>query len=518
MIKLGNQLCSMKNIITIFITLFSFSAYSQNTPAYYFTDSLRIQKLKSTQQIVDRIYKEYAREKNFPGFTYAVIADGKMLYSGNMGFTDINKKLPVNNSSAFRIASMTKSFTTLAILKLRDEGKLRLDDPAFLYIPEMKNIKYLTNDAPAITVRDLMTHSAGFPEDNPWGDRQLAVSNDKLIDVVKTVSFSNIPGISYEYSNLGFALLGYIINQVTGKPYDEYINENILNPLGMHNTYWEYKNVLPDKLALGYRWINNQWKEVELLHHGAYGAMGGLITTIEDFSKYAALHLSAWPPSNENESTVLKKSSLREMHQPWRFNNMNLNFKYPNGRTCPLAIAYGYGLGWSKDCEGRVRVGHSGGLPGFGSYWAMLPEYGIAVVSFANVTYAPNTFINLKVLDSIITMSDLKPRRLAPSDILLKRKNELLALLPNWKNAKESGIFAVNFFDDYIMDSLIKESEILYKKAGKILRVGEIKPENQLRGSFVLEGEITDLEIYFTLSPEYPPLLQEYSIREKKKK
>ncbi|MDQ3550462.1 MAG: beta-lactamase family protein, partial [Bacteroidota bacterium] len=154
----------MKIIITIFIILFFLTAHSQNNLAYYFTDSLRIQKLKGTQQVVDRIYKEYAQEKNFPGFTYAVIADGRMLYSGNMGYTDVNKKIQVNNSSAFRIASMTKSFTSLAILKLRDEGKLKLDDPASDYIPEMKDIRYLTDDAPVITVRDLMTHSAGFPE------------------------------------------------------------------------------------------------------------------------------------------------------------------------------------------------------------------------------------------------------------------------------------------------------------------------------------------------------------------
>ncbi len=226
----------MKIIITIFIILFFLTAHSQNNLAYYFTDSLRIQKLKGTQQVVDRIYKEYAQEKNFPGFTYAVIADGRMLYSGNMGYTDVNKKIQVNNSSAFRIASMTKSFTSLAILKLRDEGKLKLDDPASDYIPEMKDIRYLTDDAPVITVRDLMTHSAGFPEDNPWGDRQLAVSDNELLDVVKKVSFSNVPGISYEYSNLGFSLLGYIIKQVSGKTYDAYINETILKPLGMHNT------------------------------------------------------------------------------------------------------------------------------------------------------------------------------------------------------------------------------------------------------------------------------------------
>lgn len=197
---------------------------------------------------------------------------------------------------------------------------------------------------------------------------------------------------------------------------------------------------------------------------------------------------------------------------------MNLNFKYPDGRTCPLAIAYGYGLGWSKDCEGRIRVGHSGGLPGFGSYWGMLPDYGIAVVSFANLTYAPNTFINLKVLDTLITLADLKPRQLAPSNILVKRKDELLKFLPSWNGAEESGIFAENFFKDYSIDSLRKDANKLFTKAGKIVRVAKLKADNQLRGSFVLEGEKSNLQVYFTLTPENPPLIQEYNMREIPKK
>jgi CubicO group peptidase (beta-lactamase class C family) len=109
---------------------------------------------------------------------------------------------------------MSKSFTAMAILKLRDEGKLNLDDPAYKYIPELKNLHYPTADAPHITIRHLLSHSAGFPEDNPWGDRQLADNDKDLMAFIgKQISFSNPPGIAYEYSNLGFALLGKIIHQ-----------------------------------------------------------------------------------------------------------------------------------------------------------------------------------------------------------------------------------------------------------------------------------------------------------------
>ncbi len=505
----------------LYIFLFATTQNIQTTTSYqppHFTDANRIEKIKATLPVIDRIYKEYAEKNHFPGFVYGIVADGKLIHTGTYGHTDISKKIAVTTQSDFRIASMTKSITALAILKLRDAGKLKLDDPVYLYIPEMKNQSYATKDAPVITIRNLLTHSAGFPEDNPWGDRQLADTDHELIDLIKNgISFSNAAGIAYEYSNLGFAMLGYIIKKVSGKPFDQYINENILKPLGMNNTYWEYTKIPLQQLAHGYRWINGQWQEEELLHHGSHASMGGLITTMEDFAKYVALHLSAWPPRNDAENSIAKRSSLREMHHPWRFNTLNTQYRYPGGRPCALAVAYGYGLGWSRDCEGRIRVGHSGGLPGFGSYWGMLPDYGIAVISFANVTYAPTTFINIQVLDTILALTKLQPRQLPASKILNQRKNELVALLPDWKNAEQSKIFAENFFPDYTIDSLRKEATHLFAKAGKIVRIHDMVAENQLRGSFIMEGEKANIEFFFTLTPENPPLIQEYHIREIKK-
>ncbi len=379
--------------------LLSFASSSQlNYKAPFFADDNRIEKIRATQAVIDKLYKEHAAKNHFPGFVYGVVADGQLIYTGEMGYTDIEKKTPATVSSAFRIASMSKSFTALAIVKLRDEGKLKLDDPASKYIPEMSKIKYLTSDAPEITVRHLLTHAAGFPEDNPWGDRQLADSDKELTDLIQQVSFSNAPGIAYEYSNLGFALLGKIITNVSGKPYQDYITETIFKPLGMNSTYWEYTKVPSHKLAHGYRWTNNDWTEEALLHDGSFGAMGGLITTIEDFNRYMQLHLAAWPARSEKENAVVKRSSLREMQAPSNFNSLATQFKYASGRTCATASAYAYGLRWAIDCENKVFVGHSGGLPGFGSNWNILPDYGIGVVCFANVTYAPTAGFNLSIL------------------------------------------------------------------------------------------------------------------------
>src|SRR6202023_1605842 len=101
--------------------------------------------------IIDSIYKQYAEKNHFPGYAFGIMVDGQLIYTGSGGYTDIKKHTPVTPQSLFRIASMTKSFTAMAILKLRDEGKLKLDDPVYLYIPEIKNQK-LTHDPPVITI------------------------------------------------------------------------------------------------------------------------------------------------------------------------------------------------------------------------------------------------------------------------------------------------------------------------------------------------------------------------------
>jgi CubicO group peptidase (beta-lactamase class C family) len=510
----------MKKIISLIFAsigffacaLHSFGQRKQNYQPPSFVDADRLQKIEATKSLVEKIYKEFAEKNHFPGYAFAIVADGKLIYSGSGGYANISQKIPATEQSMFRIASMSKSFTAMAILKLRDEGKLKLDDPLYIYIPEIKN-QQLTADAPPITIRNLLSHSAGYPEDNPWGDRQLAKSEEDLINLYKKgVSFSNDPGLYYEYSNLGFATLGYIIHKVSGTPYEKYIAENIWQPLGIKAS-WEYSTVAENDLAHGYRWLNETWKEETPLHDGIYGAMGGMITSVESFSKYVAYHLSAWPPRNDIDDGPLKRSSVREMHQPWRFNSVIPDYKFPNGKACPIAIGYGYGLGITKDCEGRMMVAHSGGLPGFGSNWRILPDYSIGVILFANVTYASTGSINLQVLDTIVRMAKLQPRRLPPSLILTQRRDEIVSLLPDFSAAKTSGIFAENFFLDYFTDSLKKEANLIFDTAGKIIKVADVVPENQLRGYFLIECDKGKVQINFTLTPETPSLIQEYHIR-----
>jgi hypothetical protein len=245
--------------------------------------------------------------------------------------------------------------------------------------------------------------------------------------------------------------------------------------------------------------------------------MGGMLTSTDDFSKYVMLHLSAWPPRNDIETGPVRRSSIREMQLPCAGITINKNYKYPSGRGCPVVTAYAYGLRWIKDCAGRTMISHGGGLPGFGSNWIILPDYNIGIFSFSNLTYAPTLSINHLVLDTLITLANLQPRRLPVSAMLDQRKNELIHILPEWKIPDGTHIFADNFFLDYYPESLKSESERIFKNAGKITNIQELIPENNLRGSFIIEGEKSDIEISFTLTPENPPLIQEYHIKERRK-
>jgi len=229
------------------------------------------------------------------------------------------------------------------------------------------------------------------------------------------------------------------------------------------------------------------------------------------------MHLSAWPPRNDQEINPVKRSSLREMQFPWNIIKFNPQYRYPGGRLCPTVSAYAYGLRWVKDCEGRKLIGHSGGLPGFGSNWEILPDYDIGIISFSNLTYAPAFYINMQVLDTLMILAKLEPKQLSVSTIIDQRKDELINLLPEWENPLTTHIFAGNFFLDYFPDSLHNEAVRLFMNAGDIIKIHELIPENNLRGSFIMEGKNSDIKISFTLTPEKPPLIQEYNIREMKK-
>jgi CubicO group peptidase (beta-lactamase class C family) len=465
----------------------------------------RAAQIRSLAPRLHELFETYAREKNIPGIAYGIVVDGQLVVDSALGVIDREQGIATTTTSAFRIASMTKSFTAMGIMKLVEEGKLSLHDPAADHIPEMAGIPYPTSDSPPITVEHLLTMTAGFPEDNPWGDRQL----DESVEMLKTLmregpAFSNPPGHTFEYSNTGYALLGLIISNVSGLPYQEYITREILQPLGMQETYWEFEEVPEGRLALGY--APDSLTLAPMLHDGSFGAMGGLITTIEDFSKYVSFHLSAWPPRSDPESGPVKRSSLRKMHQP-QYARLAAAAKDWNNEPCPVVGGYGYGLGISENCHGTRQVSHGGALPGFGSNYIFYPDLGIGLMAFCNVTYtSPWPYREIEKL--LFGELDLKPRKTGVSEILKTRQAQAVKWILEGDASLADEIMAENFFPDEDRERRMARIRPLLDGAGPILGMGEVEPRNQLRGGFDLYGTRDTLRVFFTLSPEPDPKIQ----------
>ena len=484
--------------------------YSETYKPPDFQSLERTEKILKALTEVRSLFEDCAGQNHIPGIAYGIVVDDTLVAPGGIGSINLSTKLPVTDQSLFRIASMTKSFTALAILKLRDEGKLMLHHSASKYVPELTDLVYLTEDARPVTIFNLLTMTAGFPEDNPWGDRYLDMTDESFMSLLaQGISFSSVPSQQYEYSNLGYGILGNIITRVSGMPFQEFITEKILEPLGMQNTYWEYANVPENLLALGYRWEDDQWKEEPMLHDGAFGAMGGLITSIEDFSKYVSFHLSAWPPRNGSETGPVSRSSVREMQ---RLNNpriFNDSSRFEN-LTIPAIRGYGYGLAVMKDSEGIVEIGHNGGLPGFGSSYVFFPEHGIGIMAFGNRTYCGGN-VKQAIYDvaQILMDNDLfEPREILVSDILAKRKDQVVELIKNWNPVLEKEILAKNFYMDRSREDRIGDATKALSSIGEIVSIDRMNPENQLRGSFQIHGKKGNVEVIITLTPESTPRLQ----------
>jgi len=464
---------------------------------------------------VDRLMKEYAVQAHAPGAAWGVIVDGQLAHTGVTGYRDLAAKAPVDADTVFRIASMTKSFTAMSILKLRDEGKLSLDDPAERYVPELKTLKYPTSDSPKITVRHLLSHAEGFPEDNPWGDRQLADSEAQLTEKMRAgIPFSNAPGVAYEYSNFGFAILGRMVSNVSGTRYSDYVAANVLEPLGMASTTLEPKEVAANHLALGYRWEDEKWKPEPLLSNGSFGSMGGMLTTLRDLSRYVAVYLSAFPAHDGPETAPIRRASLREMQQVWRPSPATV------GRDASGALqlntgGYAYGLRVAQSCAFRHIVSHTGGLPGFGSIMLWLPDYGAGIVAFGNVTYTSWTRVTNSAMEAFVKTAGLLPRQPQPSPALVEARTNVSRLIANWDDALADRIAAENLFLD--QTKARRRAEIEQLKTS----VGACRPEvaafdlveNGLRGSWTMGCDKGKLHVAITLAPTMPPTVQFLSVR-----
>lgn len=489
--------------------LFASDAY----PPARFTDPQRVHKLESSLPDIDQIFRRFAVDKKIPGMVWGIVIDGRLAHVASAGVQDRSTNTPITANTVLRIASMTKSFTALAVLKLRDEGKLSLEDPVSKWIPEFAAMELPTRDTAPLRIRQLLSHSTGFPEDNPWGDQQLAVSDTDVTKWLKLgIPFSTPPDTRYEYSNYAFGLLGRVVTKASGIPYDQYVRNEILQKLHMDESTFEFSSVPAASRAVGYRLQpDGTYLEEAPLPHGAFGSMGGLLTTATDLGKYVAFQLSAWPPRDDAEAGPVRRSSVREMNHLWRPGNLTV--RRADGKIQATSSGYGYGLRISSDCRFEQIVGHGGGLPGFGSYMLWLPDYGVGLFAMANLTYAgPAEPIN-QALDVFLRSGGFQKRELPASPVLTQARDHIVNLWKAWDDSEAKQIAAMNLFLDAPIPQRREEIRKLQEEVGECTAAGPVIAENWLRGQFNMSCQKGTVAVFFTMAPTQPPAVQHLTFR-----
>lgn len=458
---------------------------------------------------IDRQFRDFRTSANIPGMVWGIVRDGQLVHVGSDGVQDLDSKQSVGTDTLFRIASMSKAFTALAILKLRDSGRLELDAPAERYVPEMRGWRYPSSDSPKITVRDLLSHVGGFVTDDPWGDRQTPLPEAEFTRMLKAgVPFTRPPETAFEYSNFGYALLGRIVTNVSGRPYADYIGQEVMRPLGMASTGYDIYASPQQRRALGYRWENGAWAREPDMAHGAFGAMGGVQTSVNDYARWVSFLLSAWPARNGAEQGPAKRSSVRELAQGLSFLNLQPRPALEGGEPCRAATAYAKGFSVSQDCDLGKTMTHGGGYPGYGSFLLLLPDEGVGIFAFANRTYAgPARPVFMTALE-MKKAGLLNGRAIPVSPALAATYAAVGAMYGSGTIEPRRKLLAMNFLMDRSAENWAAEFSRLKAALGACQTDAPIIATGQLAGRFTWRCERGKLEGNLLLAPTRGPEIQ----------
>jgi len=346
----------------------------------------------ATIDAVDALHRQRVADGIAPSSVWGVFDRDGLVASGGAG--DRGDGTAPDADTVYRIASCTKSVTATTLLGLVADGSLSLDAPITDFVPAFRSVVLPTADSPVPTVRMLLTMSAGFPTDDPWGDRQEDVSDDDLDDVLRAgLLFDSVPGTRFAYSNLGYALLGRVVAVVAGAPFTAVATERVLRPLGLDDTVFAARDAR-GHVVTGYRRHGSEWEALTTPGPGAFSPIGGLFSTVRDLARWGSWLAAAFdgtaPPFPERTAAAaaagtrapLSTADRRAMQQAVRM----IPAEALPGST--RATGYGSGLFVEHDPVVGSVVSHSGGYPGFSAHMRWSVSTGIGVVAFENATQA----------------------------------------------------------------------------------------------------------------------------------
>ena len=452
--------------------------------------------MASTAEALDAVFARWARRERAPGLSWGLVRDGNLVASGGHGTLQLGRSATPDADSVFRIASMTKSFTGAALMTLVADGRLRLDDPVAMHVLELEGWRGPTTDGPPLTVRHLVSMESGLPTDDAWADRHVDLTDEQMDALIAAgAEFAWTPGVRFEYSNLGWGLVGRVIERVAGVRPQELVSSALLEPLGMTATTW----VRPasGEVAEPYRLQDDEWMhEADPLGDGTIAPMGGIWSTVRDLARWTGFFTDAFPPRGEPDDGPLPRWARRDMQQLRRVDELTRLRPSPTGPSRVAVTGYGIGLAVRIDERLGISVGHSGGLPGYGSHMRWLPEHGVGVIALSNVTYGNMHAACVEALEVLADLDDLGPAHSIEASPSLSRAGvEAAALLSSWNDADAGAMFADNVVLDESFDRRAEAARRLASRHGPLEVSPSLESETPLRGSFIVGDGAVRVEI-----------------------
>lgn len=416
---------------------------------------------EALEAAIRMVFSERVATEATPATAFVVFDRSGIALEGGIGQAWPRGGIPTPETR-FRIASCSKSFAAAAILMLRDQGLLTLDDTTTRYVPALRpTLPATLPQAP--TLRMLLSMSGGLPTDDPWADRQESLSNTAFDAVLeKGVRFTSVPGTRYEYSNLGYALLGRVIEVVGGMPYPEFMAKNLFSPLGMTETGLDPAKVPSAQMGTGFRKTDAGWEALPFSGPGAFSAIGGIVTTARDLARWAGWLRAAFQPDSD-DNAVLSAASRREMQR------IHCPITPLDTETFVLK-GYGYGLVIEHHAKHGPIASHSGGYPGFSSHMRWSLETGLGAIALENATYSGAWDSASAALERVLEVNcNYRETNSGPPVAVLRLAEGLkLLLLDGWCNTTANEIFLHNVALDKPYHERAIEFAAIRQRAGGI--------------------------------------------------
>lgn len=373
---------------------------------------------------IDRIFHGLVAERKAPAYTYGIFDRNGLIHCGHGGAVGRVDRpgtpVELGEHTRFRIASMSKSFAAAAVMQLAAEGRIDLHAPAASVVPQLANVRPYSSDAFEITIHDLLAMSSGLATDDAWADRQEPISRAELQSLLsqRLRTIFN-PGERYEYSNIGYAAIGEAIRNVSGMDVPEYVRLHLLEPLGLHETTYDYREVDPALLAQGYHLdptagdgpadsAGAGWVPEPFSAPGAFSVIGGVISSVHDMAIWDAWLARGFDSDGEPlpGDDVLPRRYRRLMQMPHTPAPPVLRSGSSRGwltkRDFNEIEAYGYGLIVKHDERFGDVAYHSGGYPGYGSNMRWHLDSGLGVVVLADGRYATPSVLAIRALSLLL--------------------------------------------------------------------------------------------------------------------